>query len=102
VLWGLAVFAVMGGLILVLRWAYSDRRDSLLSRLPRTGSEHEYGLMAPLAAPADAAEGEQILALLLHAGIRAVLVPTHNGLRVMVWPEDVPRARRLLLDGPGE
>ncbi len=100
VLWALAVFAVMGVLILVLKWAYSSRPDSLLSRRPRRGAEHEYGLMSPLAAPKDAAEGEEICALLRAAGIRASMVHTSDGLRVMVWPEDLPRARALLLEQP--
>ena len=93
----LVVAVVLGLLVLVLRWAYSERKDSLLSRRPRTGAEHEYGLMVPLAAPKDAAEGEQIGALLRGAGIRSRVVHTSDGLRVMVWPEDQTRARDLLL-----
>lgn len=93
---------VVGGvfvvLVLVLRWAFSDRKDSLLSRRPRTGSEHEYGLMSPLAAPRDAADGAEITAMLNAAGIRASLVSTVDGLRIMVWPDDLARARALLLE----
>ena len=100
VLWGLAVFAVMGVLVLVLKWAYSGRPTSLLSRRPRRGAENEYGLMSPLAAPKDIAEGEDIVALLRDAGIRASVVPTVDGLRVMVWQDDLAQARALLLDGP--
>lgn len=95
--WGLAVFAVIGVMILVLKWAYSERRDSLLSRPPKTGAEHEYGLMAPLAAPKDTREGDEICRMLQRASIRAALVETRQGLRVMVWPEDLSRARNLLL-----
>ena len=96
----LTVFAVLGVLVLVLRWAFSNRRDSLLARPAKTGAEHEYGLMAPLAAPKDTSEGQQITGLLQQAGIRSRVVQTHDGLRVMVWPEDQERARELLL-GPG-
>jgi hypothetical protein len=98
VLWGLAVFAVMGLFVLVLKWAYSSRPDSLLSRRPRRGGEDEYGLMSPLAAPKDAAEGEEICGLLRAAAIRSRLVHTSDGLRVMVWPDDLARARALLLE----
>jgi len=94
----LIVFGVLGLLVLVLRWAFSSRRDSLLSRPAKTGAADEYGLMAPLAAPADASEGEEICGLLGRAGIRASVVETHDGLRVMVWPEDLARARALLLE----
>ena len=98
VLWGLAVFAVMGVFVLVLKWAYSSRPDSLLSRRPRRGAEHEYGLMSPLAAPKNPAEGEEICAILRAADIRARVVATSDGLRVMVWPDDLGRARELLLE----
>ena len=96
----LTVAGVLGVLVLVLRWAYSSRRDSLLSRPPKAGAEHEYGLMKPLAAPRNASEGKQICALLQRGGVRGSLVHTHDGLRVMVWPEDQDRARKLLLE-PG-
>ena len=94
----LTVAAVLAIFILVLRWAYSSRPDSLLSRGPRRGSEHDYGLMSPLAAPKDAAEGAEIGALLQSAGIRTRVVHTVDGLRVMVWTEDLARARDVLLD----
>jgi hypothetical protein len=94
----LTVFAVLGVLVLVLRWAFSSRRDSLLSRPAKTGAEHDYGLMAPLAAPKNAAEGEEICGMLRRADIRARVVSTQDGLRVMVWPEDLARARALLLE----
>ncbi len=100
VLWGLATFAVIGVLILFLRWAYSGKRDSLLSRRTRTGTESEYGLLKPLAAPRDTAEGDAICALLNAGGIRGTLVPTRSGLRVMVFPNDLSRAKGLLLDPP--
>ena len=93
----LVVAAVLTLFVLVLRWAYSDKKDSLVSRRPRTGAEHEYGLMAPLAAPKNATEAEQIRALLARGKIRGSVVDTHDGLRVMVWPEDLSRARALLL-----
>ncbi|WP_019876307.1 hypothetical protein [Sporichthya polymorpha] len=93
----LVVAIVLGLLVLVLRWAFSPRQTSLLSRRPRTGSEHDYGLMTPLAAPEDAAEGAQISALLARSGIRSRVVETEDGLRVMVWDDDLQRARELLL-----
>ena len=93
----LIVFGVLGVLVLVLRWAFSNRRDSLLSRPPKSGPAHEYGLMTPLVAPRDAAEGAEICGLLRREAIRAKLVNTQDGLRVMVWSEDLQRARDVLL-----
>jgi hypothetical protein len=40
----------MGLLILVLRWAYSSKKDTLLSARPRTGTPDEYGLLVSVAA----------------------------------------------------
>lgn len=93
----LIVAAALVVFILVLRWAYSSRPDSLLSRRPRTGAADEYGLMSPLAVPKNAAEGAEIGALLEQAGIRSRVVQTTEGLRVMVWTDDLPRAREVLL-----
>jgi hypothetical protein len=93
----LIVGAVLAILVLVLRWAYSSRPDSLLSRRPKTGSEHEYGLMSPLAAPKDAAEGAEICALLLLGGIRARSVLWVVGGGVLVWWVVLARARDVLL-----
>ncbi len=91
----LAGFAVVGLLILLLRWTYGTGR-SLVARDPRTGGPDEYGLLIPVAAPADAAEAERLSALLAAAGLRYTLVPTSEGLRLMVWPTDEQAARRAL------
>ncbi|MBA3744888.1 hypothetical protein [Sporichthya sp.] len=95
--YAMVVFIALGAFVVVLRWAYSGRPDSLLSRRPRTGTVDEYGLMSPLAAPKDVAEGAEIGAQLQQAGIRSRVVPTAEGLRVMVWTEDLSRAREVLL-----
>jgi hypothetical protein len=93
----LTAFAVLGVLVLVLRWAFSGRRDSLLARPAKPGTADEYGLMSPIAAPKDAAEGADICELLARADIQARVVGTKDGLRVMVWADDLVRARDVLL-----
>ncbi|MGQ0464049.1 MAG: hypothetical protein ACT4QG_01895 [Sporichthyaceae bacterium] len=87
---------MVGLLILVLRWAYSDRKDSLLARRTKTGSESEYGLLVVVARPADANAGEAQRRRLAAAGIRGTLAPTTNGLRLMVFPAEEARAREVL------
>jgi hypothetical protein len=54
-----AGFAVMGVLILLLRWAFS-RGSSLVERPRRTGEEDEYGLLRVVATPTNFIEGEII------------------------------------------
>lgn len=89
---------VLGVLMLLLRWAYAgDRRPrSLVERRPRVGHSNEYGLLVAIAAPGNYIDGEITCRRLEEAGIRATLVTTVDGPRVMVFREDEPVARRLL------
>jgi hypothetical protein len=97
----LTAFAVVGVLILLLRWAFSGRSQSLVERRPATGHSDEYGLLVPVAEPATFIEGEVVRRTLLDAGLRATLVPTADGPRVMVFPEEEKVARALLRGGTG-
>lgn len=100
-LWGwLVALAVVGLLILVLRWAFSGTNDSLLARRTRMGAETDYGLLIVVARPADTATGEDMRRRLAAAGIRGTLITTTNGLRLMVFHEEEARAKDLLADPP--
>ena len=89
-------FGVMGVLILVLRWAYSGRRDSLLSGLTHRGRDTDYGLLVPVAAPQSQVAGVRARQRLEAAGVRATLTRTESGLRLLVFPDDLERARKIL------
>jgi hypothetical protein len=91
----LLALGVMVVFALLLRWAFS-RGDSVVERPARPGSSQEYGLLVPVAAPDSYVEGELVRRSLEDAGLRATLAQTNDGPRVMVWPEDVERARALL------
>lgn len=98
-LWGpLVALLVVGVIILILKWAYSSKPTTLLSRPTRPGAPDEYGLLVSVAAPASMAEGENIRSRLETAGFRVTLAETHSGLHVLVWPADAPRARAALDD----
>jgi hypothetical protein len=88
----------LGGLALVARWA-SQRGTSLIEGPARQGSVEEYGLMIPVASPANARASREVAAQLTTAGVRCREVTTTEGPRVMVWAEDVARARAVL-DSP--
>ncbi|MEY9967711.1 hypothetical protein ABIA33_005790 [Streptacidiphilus sp. MAP12-16] len=95
-------FAVVGVLVLLLRWTWSPRRGrSFASRTPRRGAPGDYGLLIPIAAPADPAETLLLIARLDAAGIRSTLVDTTQGPRLMVWPEEAGKARRVVGTPPG-
>lgn len=87
---------VVGVLALVLRWAYGGRSRSLVERRSTPGAEDQYGLLVSIASPGTFIEGEVSRARLESAGIRASLVSTAAGPRLMVFREDEPAARRLL------
>lgn len=91
---GIAVLALTV-LVLLLRWTYA-RGNSVVSRAPRRGGEGEYGLLVPVASPANFVEAELIRARLVAAGVRATLAPTTSGPRVMVFREEEKIARALL------
>ena len=84
-------------LVLLLRWTWTPRKGrSLVARTARRGAPGEYGLLVPVAAPADAAESVRLTAVLDAAGIRCTVVDTTQGTRLMVWPDSAASARRLL------
>lgn len=88
-------FVALGVLVILLRWAFS-RGQSLVAMPGRRGGEDEYGLLIPISAPENYIEGELIRHQLEDAGIRASLVTTLDGPRVMVFPKDQKQARKVL------
>lgn len=98
-LWSpIAALLVVGLLILVLRWAYSDRQDSLLARRTKVGPDGEYGLLVVVARPTDARTGEDLRRRLAAAGIRGTVTATTNGLRLMVFANEAARAKEVLAE----
>ena len=85
-------------LVFLLRWTFARGR-SLVSRPSKSGAEHEYGLLVPIASPTTFIEAELLRAQLVAAGVRATLAPTTAGPRVMVFPAD-EKVARALLRGP--
>src|SRR3954470_20133741 len=96
-MWGpLVAIGVVGVFVLILRWAYSSKPDTLLSARPRTGTPDEYGLLVSVAAPASPEEGHSIRERLETARVRVPLADTHPGLHVLVFPADAQRTRATL------
>jgi hypothetical protein len=96
----LLAVSVLGVLVLLLRWAYGGSgRSSLIERRATVGHSNQYGLLVAISAPGTYVEGELSCRLLTDAGVRATLVTTVDGPRVMVFREDESRARQLLAAG---
>jgi hypothetical protein len=88
-------FAVVGVLILLLRWTFGHGH-SLVERRSVAGSPEEYGLLVRVAEPPTFVEAEMIRRRLEDAGLRATLAPTTEGPAVMVFPEDLKAAKVVL------
>ena len=93
----LAVSLLMVGVLaLLLRWAFGGRSRSLVARRAVPGTEDEYGLLVSIASPGTYIEGEVARQRLEAAGIKASLVSTAEGPRLMVFRDEESAARRLL------
>ena len=82
-------------LALFLSWAFR-RGQSVVAGPARPGRRDEYGLLTPIAAPATYVDGEILRRRLEDAGIRATLATTLDGPSLLVWPQDVDRARAII------
>jgi len=91
----LIAFGVVGILVLLLRWTFSHG-SSVVARKPTPGRIDEYGLLVSVAAPPNYIEAEIVRRTLEEAGIRATLAQTLAGPRLMVFAEDVERARAVV------
>lgn len=94
----IVAFAVVGILVLLLRWTF-QRGHSLVASPARRGAPSDYGLLVAVAAPTTFAEAELIRARLQGHGVRATLAPTTEGPRVLVFGQDAALARALV-NGP--
>ncbi|MGA0113506.1 MAG: hypothetical protein ACO3H7_04195 [Candidatus Nanopelagicaceae bacterium] len=91
----LAGFAVLGVLILLLRWAFS-RGSSLIEKPSQVGEEGEYGLLKVIATPTNHIEGEMLRQKLAAHGIKATLTQTKSGPRLFVFQDEEKAAAAIL------
>ncbi len=89
VLGPLVVAVALGVLILIARWAVGQ--DG-----PPLGGDPQYGLLEPVADGISADDLNAIQAALLDAGVRNTVAESPGGYRLLVWPADLARARRLV------
>lgn len=95
----LVAFGGLAILILILRWAFGSR-NSLIERQAKLGNATDYGLMVPVTSPANLIEGEMYRRLLEDSGLRANLASTLDGPKLMVWPEDLTKAKEIIKKNP--
>jgi len=88
----------IGLMVLVLRWAFA-RGKSVVERPSTKGSPKDYGMLIPIASPADYIQGEMLRRRLMDSGIKATLATTTEGPRILIWPADEKRAQSILSRG---
>ncbi len=87
----LVALIVVGGLALVLRWAFRNERTV------DPFAPVDYGLLEEAAVVDSTAAGQALRAALGRAGIRATLAIQHDGrCRVLVFADQLDAARRVL------
>lgn len=89
-------FLGIGAMILILRWAHSNKKVSLIERPTKPSDPSDYGILVPIAFPDNYAKGEILRRQLQDAGIKATLTFTVDGPRILVWPKDEKIARQIL------
>ena len=94
----LIAFGVVGIFVLLLRWTFSHG-GSVVAKPAKSGRIDEYGLLVSVAAPSTYIEAEIVRRTLEDHQIRATLAQTLAGPRIMVFPQDADRARRLVSGG---
>ena len=90
-LFGVSWLLVIGAL---LRWTFS-RRGSVAGASRRPAAPDAYGHLRPLKSVRTQDEASQVRGRLQRAGIRSTLANTTEGLYVMVWENDLDRARNV-------
>lgn len=86
---------LLGGLILLLRWAFS-RGKSVVSRPVVQASSTEYGLMRSVGRFSTDHDAQETASHLTAANVRANVVRTADGIHVMVLRDDLPAAQLAL------
>jgi hypothetical protein len=89
----LIVFAVVGLLVVALRWTFGGASVRNPPELPQPD---DFGLLTPVAVMETAEEAQRLRALLAGAGIRATRTVGSDGRhRVLVFAAEVDRARNI-------
>lgn len=89
--------ALVGGMVLLLRWAFSRGSGSLVRRVDHAPAPRDtFGLLVDVRTTGSYAEARKLVELLTERKIRATAARTTEGWAVYVWPADETAARTLL------
>jgi hypothetical protein len=100
-LFPIVAFALIGTVVLLLRWAFSGARGgSLVRRTDYSPAARDaFGLLVEVHTSSTYADARRTCSLLSNRQIRATAARTTDGWSVYVWPVDEAAARAILQKG---
>jgi hypothetical protein len=99
-LFPVVTLALIGAVILLLRWAFSGTKGSLVRRTDYSPADRDtFGLLVDVHTSSTYAEARRTVSLLADRRIKATAARTTDGWSVYVWPADEPAARAILKKG---
>lgn len=96
-LFPIVAIALIGGIMLLLRWAFSSGSGSLVRRTDYSPAAPDtFGLLVEVHTTKTYADARKSVELLTARGVRATAARTTEGWSVYVWPSDEAAARAAL------
>jgi hypothetical protein len=97
-LFPVVVVALVGGIVLLMRWAFSRAKGgSLVRRVDhRPADPGSFGLLVAVHTAKTQADAQRLVSKLTAQQIRATTARTTQGWNVCVWPVDEYSAREVL------
>lgn len=96
-LFPVVTLALIGTMILLLRWAFSGKKSSLVRRNEHYPADRDtFGLLVNVHTTTTYADARRTVARLGERRIKATAARTTDGWSVYVWPADESTARAIL------
>lgn len=96
-LFPVVTLALIGAVMLLLRWAFSGTSSSLVRRTDYFPADRDtFGLLVDVHSTTTYSEARRTVALLADRWIKATAARTTDGWSIYVWPADESTARTIL------
>jgi hypothetical protein len=93
----IVALALIGGIVLLCRWAFSSNHNSLVRRIDYSPAARDtFGLLVDVYTSKTYADARTKVELLTSQQIRATAARTTEGWSIYVWPADEAAARDIL------
>lgn len=90
----LIAVAALGVIVLLCRWVFST--DHRAPRLAKDPAPRDYGLLQPVCRARTPYAADILRTRLREAGIRCTVAPGTEDVELLVFPDDISRARELV------